>query len=137
MTGIGEAVAEAARALVGARFRRQGRDPASGLDCVGLAAAALRGAGLTVETGEDYAQRGGDPGRIVRRIEAAGLVPVDPASAQAGDLLLLAAGPAQHHLAILTGTSFVHADAGLRRVVETPGRPRWPVIAAFRAQEQG
>jgi len=26
----------------------------------------------------------------------------------------------------------VHAHAGIRRVVETPGMPEWPVVAAYR-----
>ena len=37
----GAAIAAAARALVGVPFRLQGRDPALGLDCVGLVGAAL------------------------------------------------------------------------------------------------
>ena len=53
-------------------------------------------------------------------------------SPHAGDLLLLAPGPYQHHLAILTDRGFVHADAGLRRVVETPGWPAWPLVGAWR-----
>jgi len=44
-------------------------------------------------------------------------------------LMLLLAGPYQFHLAIRTERGFVHADAGLRRVTEVPGTPRWPLIA--------
>ena len=40
----GAAIAAAARALVGVPFRLQGRDPALGLDCVGLVGAAMRAA---------------------------------------------------------------------------------------------
>jgi hypothetical protein len=36
------------------------------------------------------------------------------------------------HLAIHSGAGFIHADLSLRRTVETPGAPRWPVIAAWR-----
>lgn len=46
--------------------------------------------------------------------------------------MLCAVAEEQLHLAIHCGASFVHADAQLRRVVETPGEPRWPIIAAFR-----
>lgn len=134
MDGNADAVADAARALIGARFRPQGRDPVFGLDCIGLAAASFAAAGMRIDAPRDYPQQGGDPVRIGELIEAAGLDRIDPAAARAGDLLLLEAGPAQYHLAIRTAQGFVHADAGLRRVVETPGAPRWAVIGAWRAR---
>jgi hypothetical protein len=49
-----------------------------------------------------------------------------------GDILLLNAGPAQLHLGIWTGAGLIHADAALRRVVETPGLPRWPILSIWR-----
>jgi hypothetical protein len=49
-----------------------------------------------------------------------------------GDVLMCEVSPGQVHLAIVCGLSFVHADARLRQVVETPGQPRWPVVATFR-----
>jgi len=49
-----------------------------------------------------------------------------------GDVLLCAISNDQLHLAISCGASFVHADARLRRIVETPGRPHWPVIGVYR-----
>lgn len=111
-------IAAAARGCIGARFRPHGRDPAHGLDCVGVAAVAF---GRTVAG--DYPLRGGRAEAIGARIGAAGLVAIDPMAAGAGDLVMIAAGPGQLHLAVLTAAGFVHADAGLRRVVETPGRP--------------
>ncbi len=45
MSETREAFAEAAESLVGIRFRLFGRDPAYGLDCVGLVAAALARSG--------------------------------------------------------------------------------------------
>lgn len=51
---------------------------------------------------------------------------------QAADVLLYRISHAQTHLAVCCGGSFVHAHAGLRRVVETPGRLCWPIAAAFR-----
>jgi hypothetical protein len=35
------------------------------------------------------------------------------------------------HLGIMTDRGFVHADARLGKVVETPGLPIWPTIAVF------
>ena len=57
---------------------------------------------------------------------------VSPARRRVGDLLLMAVAEDQLHLGVLTLRGFVHADARLRRVVETPGLPRWPVIAIYR-----
>lgn len=47
-------IAEEARALIGTRFRHQGRDPEVGLDCVGLVLAAHAAAGIEIEAPADY-----------------------------------------------------------------------------------
>jgi hypothetical protein len=111
--------------LVGAKFRLHGRDPANGLDCVGVVAQAT---GTEAPTG--YALRGGDAAAVSALIERAGLVRVSEAAP--GDVMLMRAGPAQLHLANRTGRGFVHADAALRRVVERPGAPEWEVIGLWR-----
>jgi cell wall-associated NlpC family hydrolase len=121
-------VVAAARALVGVRFRPQGRTRETGLDCVGLVAAALQ-----VRAPRDYPLRGGSPVRIAADLAAAGLRPVD--EMRAGDVVVAAAGPAQLHLGIFTGTGLVHSDAGLRRVVERPWPPPWPIIHIWRAED--
>ena len=54
---------------------------------------------------------------------------------EAGDLLLCVSGPGQLHLAIQVEGGIVHADAGLRRVVERPGEIPWPVVGAWRLGE--
>jgi hypothetical protein len=54
------------------------------------------------------------------------------ASWSACALMVLAPAERQLHLAVRTGDGFVHASAGIRRVVETPGEPQWPLIAAYR-----
>lgn len=115
-----------ARRLVGVRFRLHGRDPAHGLDCVGLAALAHGCA--AVPTG--YPLRGGDPESFAATIRALGFVR-RRATLRAGDLLLLRPGPMQLHLGLWTGTTLIHADAGIGRVVETPGGPCWPVLSAW------
>lgn len=121
-------VVAAALACVGARFRLHGRRVAQGLDCVGVAAHAF---GIeAVPTG--YALRGGAADAIVAVVRRLGF----KACADAGParLLLLDAGPFQFHLAVTTARGFVHADAGLRRVVERPGVPRWPVLGIWRKE---
>ena len=115
-----------ARAAIGAAFRLHGRDPADGQDCVGLAAHAF----AVGDAPTGYALRRGDADGVALLIAAAGLTRV--AAAADGDLLLLRAGPGQLHLGVRVPGGMVHADAGLRRVVERPGEPPWPVLAVFR-----
>lgn len=124
------AVAAAARGLVGARFRLHGRDPATGLDCVGVVAAALARAGARVTVPQGYAMRTGDADRVAMLIARAGLVRVEGMAA--GDVVLVRSGPGQLHLGVWTGAGLVHADAHLRRVVERPGAVGWPVVGVFR-----
>ena len=125
----GERSLAAARAALGARFRLHGRDAASGLDCVGLATLAMRAEGFERRVPWGYALRTGDAEQVRRAIEAAGLIPAG--DARPGDLLLVAAGPGQLHLAIAAEDGVVHADAQLRRVVERPGPIPWPVIGRW------
>ena len=123
-------IVAAARSAVGARFRVHGREPATGLDCVGLAAWALEAGGFSGVVPSGYRLRGGNAGRVAAVVEAGGLVRV--ADALPGDLVLAASGAGQLHLAIATEGGFVHADAGLRRVVERPGAVPWPVVGRWR-----
>jgi hypothetical protein len=46
--------------------------------------------------------------------------------------MLLGAGKEQLHLAVRTEQGFVHAHAGIRRVVETPGMPEWTLLGVYR-----
>lgn len=125
------AVVARARGAVGARFRLHGRDPASGLDCVGLAALAVDA--RAVPSG--YALRGGEARSVAGQITAMGLAPVTACAP--GDLLLCESGPGQLHLAIDSGTGVIHADAMLRRVVERPGAIPWRVLGRWRVRETG
>lgn len=126
----GELAAAAALRAVGARFRLHGRTPGTGLDCVGLAALAMRAGGYAGEVPTGYGLRGGRPADVAAAI-GAGLRPAD--GERAGDLLLFRTGPGQLHLGVRVANGIVHADAGLGRVVERPGPVPWPVIAAWRS----
>lgn len=130
MNGRGAAVAARARGLVGTRFRPQGRKPATGLDCVGLAATA---AGVPAErVPSDYRLRGSHLVRIEHELCDLGCVPVPGGAAEPGDVIVCKAGPAQLHVAVATSGGFVHADAGLGRVVERPLPLPWPVLGVWR-----
>ena len=126
---MGERVADAALALVGAPFRLHGRDAVHGLDCIGVIAAALRGAGWVGAVPSGYALRGGDPVAVIAQFDA---VLVRGDGTAAGDVLLFRVGPGQLHGAVRTRAGIVHADAALRRVVERPGAADWPLLAAWR-----
>lgn len=127
MTDSDRAVVAAARSTIGARFRLHGRDPAYGLDCVGVVAVAVRAAGYAGAIPDGYALRGGNAAMIIAQFDAAGFVrggAMDP-----GALALFDGGLGQLHLAVIVPGGFVHADAMLRRVVERPGMPPWPLLA--------
>jgi lipoprotein Spr len=126
----GDAIARRARALVGTRFRPQGRDARLGLDCVGTAAAA---AGVAIErVRRDYPMRGPGLVEVEHGLCELGCMPVPGGEARPGDVIVCGVGPGQIHLAVATVGGFVHADAGLRLVVERPGPVPWPVLGVWR-----
>ena len=122
----GAALAAAAERFVGTPFRLHGRDPARGLDCVGLLAASLAEAGRPVFAPVGYRLRQVAVERFLGAAVRCGLAgtaaPIEP-----GDVLLARPGPAQHHLVVAVAGGFVHAHAGLGRVVLTPPPLEWPV----------
>lgn len=128
MTGFD--VALAAQALVGVRFRLHGRDPAAGLDCVGLVAAALQAVAPA-----GYGLRNRDISGPMAYATTAGLTETSGDIAP-GDVLLVRCGAVQHHLLIAgPGGGFIHAHAGLRRVVATPGPLPWPLERHWRLKD--
>jgi lipoprotein Spr len=123
----------AARACLGARFRPQGRTPAHGLDCAGVALHAGRAAGCAVPESPAYRLDGDGLGaRLAAGLGAAGFAPRPGRIGFPGDLLVVEVAPGRPHLAVLTETGAVHAHAGLRRVVEGPLDPAWRRLGAFR-----
>lgn len=132
----GEQLGTAALALVGAPFRMHGRDPATGLDCVGVAVAGLAAIGRAVSPPADYRLRGGCMVRFDRWASACGLVHAPSLALGAiGDVLLCIVGPQQFHVMIDTGAVLVHAHAGLRKVTAIPGPSPWPIVRRWRLQE--
>jgi cell wall-associated NlpC family hydrolase len=119
--------------LVGTPFRPQGRRREHGLDCLGLVALA---ANLPLDlVPADYTLR-----EIVSAerfaIDFEGRVTrIDPSEARPGDVLLVLAAARQNHFLVLVPGGFVHANARLGRVVETPGQVPCPVLAAWRREE--
>lgn len=129
---FGERVWQAALALVGTRFRFHGHDPATGLDCVGLVAMAYGAAGYAVAALPIYRIRDMDACTVANLLSDMGLERV--ADAADGDVLLSMVATRQSHLGIAGPGAWVHAHAGLRRVVMVPGDcpagERWRPMSA-------
>jgi hypothetical protein len=117
-----------ARALVGVRFRPQGRG-CEGLDCVGLILATFDIPSRSAP--RNYRLRG-DHRRAMEAELGKHFRRVPRQSLEAGEVMLLQAGSEQLHLAVRTATGFVHAHAAIGKVVETPGVPEWPLLAVYR-----
>lgn len=134
MTGAD--LAAAAEALVGTPFRLHGRDPANGLDCVGVVAAAFAAGGHHPSLPRGYGLRNAAVSRWLDLARVAGMVEADD-EGRPGDVVLVRPGPGQHHLLVaIDRNRFVHAHAGLRRVVVQPGPLPWPVERRWRRPEQ-
>lgn len=128
----GEALAGFAQSLVGCPFRLHGRDPATGLDCVGLVAAALGAVGIQAVTPTGYGLRNIGIEQWLPLADRSGLQP-SAGPVAAGDVLLIAFPHCQHHLVIAADTqTVIHAHAGLRRVVRQPLDAAWQVEAKWR-----
>lgn len=128
----GEALARAAESLIGVRFRRHGRDPASGVDCIGLVHASLMAIGRKPVAPVGYALRNWSIEESLGCAQASGLVVVQDAFMR-GDVLLVQPSTVQHHLMIMAGTnSVLHAHAGLRRVVRQPLSGNLAIAAHWR-----
>lgn len=127
------ALAQAAVVLVGCPFRLHGRDPATGLDCIGVVAAALSAIGAQPTAPAGYGLRNLTVDHWLHHASASGLEP-SPGPVRAGDVLLITLGACQHHLVIATDErTVIHAHAGLRRVVRQPLEHTWQIRAKWRA----
>jgi len=136
MSAAGLRLAAAAEGLLGTRFRLHGRDPASGLDCVGLVGEALRRCGREVIFPRGYRLRMSDPAPLLHFAAANRLCPAGGALAR-GDVLLVHLHGIQPHLLIaLDAAAFVHAHAGLGRVVRQGAPYPVPVVTRWRREEK-
>ena len=125
-------LAAEALALVGSRFRLHGRDPASGLDCVGVLDIALERAGCPIRLPIDYTMRSRAADRPAQVADQLGLLSANGLPV-AGDILLLKVGPEQLHFVLCAGAdAYVHAHAGLRRVVLSPALPDGEIVGHWR-----
>ena len=126
-------LATAADELVGCPFRLHGRDPATGLDCVGVLAVALGAIGQVVTIPSGYRMRTGHFPLLQPLARELGFATAEGRIA-AGDVLITRPGPGQMHLLIASTEEgyLVEAHAGLRRVVLSPGPTNDPVLHHWR-----
>jgi cell wall-associated NlpC family hydrolase len=117
----GEDVARAAEALVGTPFRLHGRDPRTGVDCVGLLECVFRSVGYDVRFPNGYSLRTSAWEGLEAFAQAVGFAPVR-SPAEPGDICLLRPCETQMHFAIVARApcTQIEAHAGLRRVVAAP-----------------
>lgn len=128
----GQRLAESAGAFIGSPFRLHGRDPATGLDCIGLLYASLVRIGRSAVAPEGYRLRNSDPSRWFGFARHSGLGDAE-GDLIVGDVLVVAPGPGQQHLQIIeTPKSVIHAHAGLRRVVRQPSDFSADLLAHWR-----
>lgn len=129
------ALAAAAESLVGSPFRLHGRDPGTGLDCIGLLFASLRIIGLSPAFPTGYRIRTSDYPSLPSLAAVHGFIAAE-SSVVPGDVLFVRPGPAQLHL-VIAGTrrgSLVEAHAGVGRVISRAGPPIEPIIQHWRLQ---
>ncbi|SIN59620.1 hypothetical protein SAMN02745824_0149 [Parasphingorhabdus marina DSM 22363] len=136
-----QAIADRAGALVGTPFRLHGRNPDRGLDCIGLCAQCIGAAGVKADIPNGYGLRASDADRICRLMQHLGFRQISGPTASSvsewriGDILLTRPAPLQLHMLVHTAEGMVHAHAGLRRVVCTPGLPDGRILHLFRLME--
>ena len=134
MSDAGARLAKAALQFVGVPFRLHGRDSSRGLDCIGLLVSSLKAIGAPVSDATGYGLRNRSIEAFLPCLTQSGFFETNDRIG-AGDALIAKPGPGQHHILICLGASgFVHAHAGLGRVVRTPGRCTWPIHSHYRLQ---
>jgi lipoprotein Spr len=131
-----ERIVARARALIGVRFRPQGRSAEQGLDCIGVVIMATRlDSGRVPRDYDMMASR--DTDAVNAEFAALGFIRLAPDEIEPGDIALVSCRAGHLHAAILTPDGYLHADVRLRRVVEVPGAIPWPILAAWRLPEKG
>ena len=128
----GARLATAAANLIGSKFRLYGRDPETGLDCVGLVIASLRSIDRKPKVPTGYRLQNTSIDRWLKLVEPSGLREA-AGDIEPGDVLLIQPGPGQHHLLIAESTTTaIHAHARIRRVVRQPMDRNARVLARWR-----
>lgn len=114
----------AARAYLGALFLHQGRNPATGIDCIGLIVLAGRDCGHAFPE-FDRADYGRDPmnGVLEANLSAAFGAPLPRSAMRPGDIVSMRELGAVRHVAVVgehpDGLSLIHTNSRVGRVTES------------------
>ncbi len=127
---MNQLIIDEARKWIGTPFRHHGRD-AQGIDCAGLLYVVYSAIGAI----DDFIAYSSTPetGFVFRSIRNyADRIIHD--NALAGDIVLLNFAGSSTHFGIYTGTTVIHADSNLKRVVEhsLPAVANGRAVAFFR-----
>jgi len=111
-----KAFIEAARQYKDCPFRHQGRNPESGLDCVGVIVLAAQEVLGWTEGPRDYPNRPTSEIAFSRAAQFA--MRISPGDARPGDVVQMRSGDHTTHFGILTDTGLIHATSTGGKVVE-------------------
>jgi hypothetical protein len=128
-----DTIANAALALIGTPFHDHGRHPPHGVDCIGVIEQCLNQAGFEIIAPSDYRRQGDHAKRIVAFFadERFGKACDGP---QTGDIAVAQITSRQFHFMIRVPQGWVHAHAGLGKVVQTPDPIDWPLLGIWRVK---
>ena len=121
---------EAARKYLGVPFLHQGRNPAVGIDCIGLIVCAGKDCGMAFPAFDSTAY-GPDPahGLLERHLQAAFGPPVPVADIGPGDVVSINFAGAVRHVGIVgkhpDGLSLIHTNSSEDCVTEARIDSRW------------
>jgi hypothetical protein len=131
-SGEARQLVEEARSMIGCPFILHGRNPLTGLDCVGLVAACLTRIGREPLIPSGYRLRNSSLGKWLECAEGSGLGRVHGCRFP-GDVILVSPAAGQHHLLIQEcADRAIHAHAGLRKVVSQPIDDHLDIIMQWR-----
>lgn len=126
-------IAERAKRQVGTPFRLHGRTALGALDCVGVVLIAIEPFLPPDRVALRYSLKGEQLDRARSFLKTANFDEIaDIRRFEAGDLVIARPGPLQLHFAVCADGGWIHADAGLGRVVFRPGALPWPIVGAWR-----
>lgn len=126
-----QGMADAARAYLGRPFKHQGRNPAIGIDCIGLLVLAARDCGLP-QADADSTAYGKDPhdGLLESHLVAAFGPRLPTAQMQPGDIAAVDYAGAVRHVGIVGrledgALSLIHTNQRVGRVTEARIDAKW------------
>jgi hypothetical protein len=129
---IAQSIAKTAYDQIGTRFRLHGRTSGEALDCAGLVEICLAPFDRFEKVPDNYTLRGRHIGLAETYFRQNSFIAVANGQPIDGDIAVTRCAARQIHLLIRTHNAWVHAHAGLGRVVLTPDPLPWPIVQLWR-----